>query len=94
MAAVNCAPICSISTACCPGNITRFLPSLPGYVYAQRHDEIFVNLFVGGTADLKLDAGRKIRLTQATRYPWDGDVKITVPPETQTRVTLARRVPG
>ena len=28
-------------------NITRFLASVPGYVYAQRGDTLFVNLFVG-----------------------------------------------
>jgi len=43
--------------ACCPGNITRFLPSVPGYVYAQRGDALYVNLFIGSTADIKLDNG-------------------------------------
>ncbi|GAI86053.1 unnamed protein product, partial [marine sediment metagenome] len=32
--------------ACCPGNVTRFMASLPGYVYAKRGDEFYVNLFV------------------------------------------------
>jgi DUF1680 family protein len=80
--------------ACCPGNITRFLPSLPGYFYAQRGEAIFVNLFAGGTADVKLDDGRKITLNQETRYPWDGDVKITVMPERKSKFTLAVRIPG
>jgi DUF1680 family protein len=80
--------------ACCPGNITRFLPSLPGFFYAQRGDAIFVNLFAGGTADIKLDDGRKITLTQVTRYPWAGDVKITVMPEKKSKFTLAVRIPG
>lgn len=80
--------------ACCPGNITRFLPSLPGYFYAHRDGVIFVNLFAGGTADVKLDDGRKITLTQDTRYPWDGAVKITVAPEKKSRFTVAVRIPG
>jgi uncharacterized protein len=80
--------------ACCPGNITRFLPSLPGYFYAQRGDAVYVNLYAGGTADIKLDDGRKINLTQVTRYPWDGDVKITVAPEKKSKFTLAVRIPG
>ena len=80
--------------ACCPGNITRFLPSLPGYFYAQHGDTVFVNLFAGGTADIKLDDGRKMTLTQVTRYPWDGDVKITVAPEKRSKFTLAVRIPG
>ena len=80
--------------ACCPGNITRFLPSLPGYFYARQNDGIFVNLFAGGTADIKLDDGRTIRLTQETRYPWDGAVKITVAPDHKSKFTLAVRIPG
>jgi DUF1680 family protein len=80
--------------ACCPGNITRFLPSLPGDFYAERGDTVFVNLFAGGSADIKLDDGRKITLTQVTRYPWVGDVKITVAPEKKSRFTLAVRIPG
>ncbi|HEV2330386.1 MAG TPA: glycoside hydrolase family 127 protein [Verrucomicrobiae bacterium] len=80
--------------ACCPGNITRFLPSLPGDFYAERGDTVFVNLFAGGSADIKLDNGRKITLTQVTRYPWDGDVKITIAPKKKSRFTLAVRIPG
>lgn len=80
--------------ACCPGNITRFLPSLPGYFYASQNDKIFVNLFAGGTAEIRLDNGRKITLTQETRYPWDGAVKITVAPDKRSRFTLAVRIPG
>jgi DUF1680 family protein len=26
--------------ACCPGNITRFRPSMPGYIYARRGDSV------------------------------------------------------
>ena len=44
--------------ACCPGNITRFLASVPGYVYAQQGDTLYVNLFVGSTAEIKMDNGR------------------------------------
>ncbi|HEV2320659.1 MAG TPA: glycoside hydrolase family 127 protein, partial [Verrucomicrobiae bacterium] len=80
--------------ACCPGNITRFLPSVPGYFYAERGDTVFVNLFAGGSADIQLYDGRKLTLTQATRYPWDGDVKITLAPEKKTRFALAVRIPG
>ena len=80
--------------ACCPGNITRFLPSLPGYFYATQGDKIYVNLYAGSTADINLDSGRKIKLTQVTQYPWDGNVKITVAPEKKSKFTLAVRIPG
>src|SRR5579872_6160485 len=53
-------------TACCPSNITRFVASMPGYVYAQRANELFVNLYVASTADVKLDSGRAIKIAQQT----------------------------
>ena len=39
--------------ACCPGNMTRFLASVPGYVYAQQGDALYVNLFVASTAEVE-----------------------------------------
>ena len=79
--------------ACCPGNITRFLASVPGYVYAQQGDSVYVNLYVGSTAELQVE-GSKIQLTQATRYPWAGQVRLTVVPAKKTRFTLKLRIPG
>jgi DUF1680 family protein len=80
--------------ACCPGNMTRFLASVPGYVYAQKGDALYVNLYVANSADIALDNGRRIKLVQETRYPWDGSVKITVNPDRTSRFTMNVRVPG
>jgi uncharacterized protein len=80
--------------ACCPGNITRFMPSMPGYVYAQRGDSVYVNLFVGSTADIAMDGDRHVRIVQDTRYPWDGDVRLTLTPAVPGRFTLRVRIPG
>ncbi len=79
--------------ACCPPNMTRFLPSLPGYVYATKDDVVFVNLFIAGTGRVAL-AGRPVVLTQETRYPWDGAVKLTVAPDAAGPFELAVRIPG
>jgi DUF1680 family protein len=65
--------------ACCPGNITRFMPSVPGYLYATRGDSIYVNLFAKGTANVELPGGA-VTIEQDTRYPWDGAVRMTVKP--------------
>lgn len=80
--------------ACCPGNITRFMASVPGYMYAQKQDAIYVNLFAAGTADVKLDEKRTVRIVQDTRYPWDGAVKMTVNPAAPGRFTINVRIPG
>jgi hypothetical protein len=79
--------------ACCPSNIVRFLPSLPGYAYSQKGDDVYVNLFIGGTAAIKTN-DNAVRLTQQTRYPWDGDVTITVEPQHPSEFTLLLRIPG
>src|SRR5262249_33845802 len=79
--------------ACCPGNITRFMASVPGYVYGQKADSVWINLFVASSADIQLDHGR-LNLVQETRYPWDGAVRITVNPEQAGDKTLYVRIPG
>jgi DUF1680 family protein len=79
--------------ACCPTNIVRFMPSLPGYAYAQKADNIYVNLYIGGSADIKLP-GNTVSLRQQTRYPWDGDVKIIVEPQRAGRFAVCIRIPG
>jgi DUF1680 family protein len=81
-------------TACCPSNITRFVASMPGYVYAQRAREIYVNLFVASTADVKLDDGRTVKIEQETHYPWDGAVKMTITPDQPGPLRMKVRIPG
>ena len=80
--------------ACCPGNITRFIASVPGYVYAQQGNDLYVNLFAAGSADIKLDSGRRLKVIQETRYPWDGAVKLTVTPDRAGAFTINLRIPG
>jgi DUF1680 family protein len=79
--------------ACCPSNVARFIPSVPGYAYACRGDDLYVNLFLGGEASIRT-AGNKITLKQQTEYPWQGDVKITVEPEKSGVFAVHVRIPG
>ena len=63
--------------ACCPGNITRFVASIPGYMYATeghgKTQNIYVNLYAQGTAKIG-----NIELEQTTDYPWDGKIRIAI----------------
>jgi len=79
--------------ACCPGNITRFMASVPGYVYATGENAVYVNLFAGSTAEIPLGK-RTIKMVQETRYPWDGHVKITVDPGQPGTFAIKVRIPG
>ena len=80
--------------ACCPGNITRFVASVSGYQYAKQDSTIFVNLYAAGTADIALDNGTKVKITQETNYPWDGSVKMNVNPASPSTFALNVRIPG
>lgn len=79
--------------ACCISNMTRFLPSMPGYIYAQNKNDLYMNLFVGSTAEIFLPAG-KVAIKQNTNYPWDGKNDITINPSKETQFALHIRIPG
>ncbi|MBN2199881.1 MAG: glycoside hydrolase family 127 protein [Candidatus Aminicenantes bacterium] len=79
--------------ACCPGNICRFLPSLPGYVLAQADDTVYVSLFIRGGAELEI-RGRPVRLAVETDYPWQGRMKFAVDPRSPLDFEIALRIPG
>ncbi|MDH5384591.1 MAG: glycoside hydrolase family 127 protein [Candidatus Aminicenantes bacterium] len=80
-------------TACCPGNLVRFIPSVPGYIYAYTDDEIFINLFVASETIIDLH-DQTIKVKQETRYPWEGKIRITISPTHEAEFTLYIRVPG
>lgn len=79
--------------SCCPVNDVRFIPEIASFIYATHGKDVFVNLFIGGSAKLDL-AGSPIELHLATRYPRDGQVELTVAVPKPTQFTLNVRVPG
>ena len=79
--------------ACCPSNICRFIPSLPGYIYATKGADVYVNLFMSNTSNINVN-GKKVSLSQETRYPWNGDIAITVDNNKAGQWTMKVRVPG
>ena len=81
------------SCACCISNMTRFLPSVPGYVYAQNNDDLYVNLFMSNSSDITLSSG-KVNIIQTTDYPWNGKIDMTINPEKEGEFTLQVRIPG
>ena len=78
--------------ACCPSNVSRFIPSLPGYVYAVKNDQVYVNLYLSNKAELKVDK-KKILLEQETGYPWNGDIRLKITQGNQD-FTMKLRIPG
>jgi DUF1680 family protein len=81
------------SCACCISSMTRFLPSMPGYIYAQNDNDVYVNLFVSNTAQIQLAKGT-VEIQQQTAYPWEGQVNMLIDPRTNNRFNLRIRIPG
>ncbi|MDE5782849.1 MAG: glycoside hydrolase family 127 protein [Prevotella sp.] len=79
--------------ACCPSNICRFIPSLPGYIYAVKDHDVYVNLFLSNSSNLTVD-GKKVTLSQSTEYPWNGDIAINIDKNAAGRFALKIRIPG
>ncbi|MFZ2287667.1 MAG: beta-L-arabinofuranosidase domain-containing protein [Bacteroidales bacterium] len=79
--------------ACCPSNICRFIPAIPGYIYSVTDNDLYVNLFASNEAQIGLGKNM-VKVTQETLYPWDGKVTMTVSPENEGIFALHIRIPG
>ncbi len=80
--------------SCCPTNVTRLLPSVPGYMYAQNENDVYVNLFINSNATLTVN-NKGVDIEQQNNYPWDGDLKFIVSPKKGTlSFTMKIRIPG
>jgi len=79
--------------ACCPSNIARFVPAIPGYIYAVTDEDLYVNLFISNDADITL-GNNKVKIFQEANFPWNGKVVLSVFPDTEKRFSLKIRIPG
>jgi len=79
--------------SCCPTNLVRFLPSVPGYMYAQEGKRVYVNLFINSTAKLKVN-NADVVVTQQHNYPWEGNIVLKIDPVKASAFDLYVRVPG
>lgn len=79
--------------SCCPSNVVRFLPSIPGYVYAVRDRDLYVNLFLAGKGTIDVD-GEAVEVVQETDYPWSGKIRLAVSPKAARQFALRLRIPA
>lgn len=79
--------------ACCPSQISRFLPSIGSYIYGSSEGAVWVNLYIGNTARMETGSS-EITLKQETDYPWDGAVKLTLSTPAPLEKEIRLRVPG
>ena len=79
-------------TACCPPNLMRTVLSLGGYLYAQKGDEVRLNLYVGNETKLDLTQGA-LTLQVESGFPWNGTVRITVSCDGDRDMAMRLRIP-
>ena len=79
--------------ACCPTNVVRIIPQIPRLIYATGVNALYVDQFINSAAKLTVD-GQRVDVAQESEYPWDGQITITVEPETPQTFDLFIRIPG
>ncbi|HEY4195773.1 MAG TPA: glycoside hydrolase family 127 protein [Mucilaginibacter sp.] len=79
--------------SCCPTNVARLIPSIPGYIYAEKGNAVYVNLFISGTGNLTVN-NNAVKITQQNNYPWEGDLLFSVEPAKTMVMDLKIRIPG
>lgn len=79
--------------SCCPTNLIRFIPSIPGLIYSKTKNDLYVNLYASNNASFTLGK-TDLQISQQTSYPWNGKVGISVNPKKESKFTIKLRVPG
>jgi hypothetical protein len=79
--------------SCCPTNLVRLIPSIPGYIYAENGNNVYVNLFISGTGNLMVN-NKAVKITQQNNYPWEGALAFNIDPATPAQMNLMIRIPG
>ncbi len=79
-------------TACCPSNLARLLPQVPGSCYARGGTTVYCLLYAANRATLRI-GDTAVQLAQETAYPFDGRISLRVSPETPVAFELAVRIP-
>lgn len=79
---------------CCPPNLERTFASLPGYFYSTSKEGLYVHLYDNSLLEWHLEDGTPLKVRQITKYPWEGDVHLTVTPAHPADFTVFVRIPG
>jgi DUF1680 family protein len=79
--------------SCCPTNVTRLIPSVPGYMYAVKDDAVYINLFAQSTASVAVNK-KEVQIVQENDYPWEGSLTFKIEPKSAGAFKLLIRIPG
>jgi uncharacterized protein len=79
-------------TACCPTNLARLVPQVPGMIFATDDSGLYLGLYAASRTKLAL-GGVPTEVIEETDYPYDGRISLTLKPEKPTTFAIRLRVP-
>lgn len=62
-------------------------------MYAQKENDLYVNLFISSTANLVIN-NKQVQVVQQNNYPWEGDLRFTIQTVKANSFRLLIRIPG
>nr|WP_314262108.1 beta-L-arabinofuranosidase domain-containing protein [uncultured Devosia sp.] len=78
---------------CCTMNVSRLVASVGGYFVSTAKDGVAFHLYGGIATEVEI-GGQKVGLREVSTYPWNGDIKIHVDPESPAAFDVKLRIPG
>jgi DUF1680 family protein len=79
--------------SCCPSNLSRFIPAVPNYIYAQKGKDIYANIYMANKTGFDVNK-HVFQIEQETNYPWEGNIKFKITTEKPVKFNFKLRVPG
>ncbi|MDP4147206.1 MAG: glycoside hydrolase family 127 protein [Bacillota bacterium] len=79
-------------TSCCPTNLSRFLPCVSEYIYAQKNEKIYINQYISSTGSININ-GVNLNIIQQNNFPWDGEVEVKLKADKKVNATICFRIP-
>ncbi len=79
-------------TACCPSNMARLVPQVPGMTYAHDDNDLYITFFAESRTEIELN-GTRVKVEQKTAYPNDGEIRVAINPAKPTKFRLQLRIP-
>jgi DUF1680 family protein len=83
-----------VSSFCCPPNVARTLAQAASYAYGVSDGCMWVHLYGASEFKATIPGGPRVTLTQATDYPWDGRLWLTVGPDRPAVFAVRLRIPA
>ncbi|MHA1793545.1 MAG: glycoside hydrolase family 127 protein [Promethearchaeota archaeon] len=79
--------------SCCPNNLTRLILSIGEYIYATDDSGVFyIHQFIDSSTRIK-NKGNDVKIYQKTKFPWEGQVNITLTSRKPIDLALKLRIP-